>query len=306
MRNIVIALIAAASLSACASYYNTYKPSNSSVFARYGGDAAYSAPRVTGKRKVGKPYKIMGKTYYPISSSEGFSEKGIASWYGHPFHGRKTANGEKYSMYEMTAAHPTLPLPTYARVTNLKNGRSVVVKVNDRGPFKKNRVIDMSYRAAQVLDYAEQGVTPVLVEALPTDGSSLKSRHVSRNTQQVIAKKPAPQFKKPSVTGGSFTGRVSGSGGGAVQNTHSLTRDLAIGSTRYFVQTGAFTNEGNAKKQLAVLKPDFPSTQIFTNSVNGTTYYRVRIGPVNTVDTADALLNNAENAGWVGARVVIE
>ncbi|MEC9291165.1 MAG: septal ring lytic transglycosylase RlpA family protein [Pseudomonadota bacterium] len=300
MRVLPLSLLAAVVLSGCTSYYNTYKPTNDSLFARYDGAAGYSAPRVTGKRKVGKPYKIMGKTYYPISSSEGFTEKGIASWYGHPFHGRKTANGEKYSMYEMTAAHPTLPLPTYARVTNLKNGRSVIVKINDRGPFKKNRVIDMSYRAAQVLDFAEQGVTPVQIEALPTDGSSLKTRHVSRTAPRVTHQKPV----QPATTGGSFTSRVST--GAPVQKSPELVRDLAIGSTRYFVQTGAFTNEANAQKQLSMLKADFPSTQIFENSVNGTTYYRVRIGPVNTVDTADALLNNAENAGWVGARVVIE
>jgi len=200
----------------------------------------------------------------------------------------------------MTAAHPTLPLPTYARVTNLKNGRSVIVKINDRGPFKKNRVIDMSYRAAQVLDFAEQGVTPVQIEALPTDGSSLKTRHVSRSVPRIAHQKPVQK----ATTGGSFTSRVST--GAPAENSPELVRDLAIGATRYFVQTGAFTDKGNAEKQLSVLKPQFPSTQIFESSVNGTMYYRVRIGPVNTVDTADALLNNAENAGWVGARVVIE
>lgn len=305
MKNLLVCMGVMLSLSGCASYYSTHKPTNDSVFARYSGAAAYSAPRVTGKRKVGKPYNIMGKTYYPISSSEGFTEQGIASWYGHPFHGRKTANGEKYNMYEMTAAHPTLPLPTYVRVTNLKNGRSVVVKVNDRGPFKKNRVIDMSYRGAQVLGFAEQGVTPVHIEALPTDGSSLKKRHVP--APRVVESQPVARQQAVQVTsGGSFTNRVSGEPTTVRQGDTELIEDLKIGSTRYFIQTGAFTDEANAQRQLAVLKTKFNNAQIFQSAVNGTTYYRVRLGPVNTVDTADSLLNNAEQAGWVGARVVID
>src|SRR5690606_10717493 len=123
--------------------------------------APYHAPAVSGARKVGKPYQIEGVWYYPVDTSDGYTAKGIASWYGKEFHGKPTANGETYHMYDLTAAHPTLPLPTYVRVTNLNNGKSLVVRVNDRGPFLRGRVIDLSYRSAQLLGFVEQGTSPV-------------------------------------------------------------------------------------------------------------------------------------------------
>ena len=116
------------------------------------------------------PYTQFGKTYSVLPTSEGYRETGIASWYGSKFHGRLTSNGEVYNMYAMTAAHKTLPIPAYVRVTNLDNNRSVVVKVNDRGPFHESRIIDMSYVAALKLGFADQGTALVLVEALqPSD-----------------------------------------------------------------------------------------------------------------------------------------
>ncbi|NBV54762.1 MAG: septal ring lytic transglycosylase RlpA family protein, partial [Proteobacteria bacterium] len=122
--------------------------------------------KTVGDPKIGNPYLIDGIRYTPISTSTNFSEKGIASWYGSDFHGNATANGECYNMYAFTAAHRTLPLPTIARVTNLENNRSVVVKINDRGPFARGRVIDLSYAAAQSLGVVRNGTAPVLVEAI--------------------------------------------------------------------------------------------------------------------------------------------
>lgn len=115
-------------------------------------------------------YEVLGERYYVRKSSKGFSQRGIASWYGNKFHGNKTSNGEVYDMYAMTAAHKTLPLPTYVRVTNLNNDRSIIVRVNDRGPFAKGRIIDLSYVAAKKLDMIKTGTAPVEVVAL--DGSS--------------------------------------------------------------------------------------------------------------------------------------
>ena len=111
-------------------------------------------------------YTVFGVTYVPLSSPVGYREKGIASWYGKKFHGRRTSSGETYNMYAMTAAHKTLPLPTYVEVTNLKNNRKVIVKVNDRGPFIDGRIIDLSYTAAKELDLIGPGTGPVLVEAI--------------------------------------------------------------------------------------------------------------------------------------------
>lgn len=115
-----------------------------------------------GHFKIGQPYQINGEWYYPRMVND-FREIGVASWYGHPFHGRKTANGEVYDMHGMTAAHPTLPLPSIARVTNLENGRSITVRVNDRGPFAKRRIIDLSRRAAWELGFKDQGTAKVEV-----------------------------------------------------------------------------------------------------------------------------------------------
>jgi rare lipoprotein A len=125
-----------------------------------------------GRRQLGKPYKIRGKWYHPREDRK-YSKVGLASWYGPNFHGRLTANGEVYDQYGLSAAHPTFPLPSYARVTNVENGASVVVRVNDRGPYAHNRIIDMSAKAAKLLDYTHKGVTKVRVEYVgqaPLDG----------------------------------------------------------------------------------------------------------------------------------------
>jgi len=112
------------------------------------------------------PYEVEGRRYHVMATASGYSERGVASWYGRKFHGRKTSSGEPYDMYRYTAAHRTLPLPSYVEVTNLENGRSVMVRVNDRGPFRKNRLIDLSYMAAAKLGFVEQGTARVEVRAV--------------------------------------------------------------------------------------------------------------------------------------------
>lgn len=127
-----------------------------------------AVPRVEPRSRYGNPpsYTVNGRRYYTLNSSAGYRDRGIASWYGTKFHGRRTSSGEPYDMYAMTAAHKTLPLPTYARVTNLENGRSVVLRINDRGPFHSNRIIDLSYTAAWKLGILAKGTGYVEVVAL--------------------------------------------------------------------------------------------------------------------------------------------
>jgi len=127
-----------------------------------------AVPRREPRSAHGNPpfYKVLGRRYVVLATADGYLERGVASWYGPTFHGESTSSGEKYDMYGMTAAHKTLPLPTYARVTNLKNGRSIVVRINDRGPFVSNRLIDLSYSAASKLDMLKEGTTLVEVKAL--------------------------------------------------------------------------------------------------------------------------------------------
>jgi len=128
---------------------------------------ADATPRVEPLHKfANRPYRAMGKDYTPLTSVQSFKQRGMASWYGKKFHGQKTSSGEIYDMYGMTAAHPTLPIPSYARVTNLANGRSVVVRINDRGPFHSDRIIDLSYTAAYKLGYAAAGSARVEVQSI--------------------------------------------------------------------------------------------------------------------------------------------
>jgi rare lipoprotein A len=131
-----------------------------------------AVPRVEPRAKRGNPafYEVAGKRYFVLPEADGYSERGIASWYGSEFHRATTATGETYDMYAMSAAHRTLPLPCYVRVTNLGNGRSVVVRVNDRGPFKSDRIIDLSYSAAAKLEMVRAGTARVEITVLSPDG----------------------------------------------------------------------------------------------------------------------------------------
>ncbi len=132
-----------------------------------------AAPRAEPLRdRINQPYRAQGKTYTPHTRIEPFRQRGVASWYGRRFHGRRTASGEAYNMYAMTAAHPTLPIPSYARVTSLENGRSVVVRINDRGPFLHGRIIDLSYVAALKLGYIKKGSAQVEVEQVFPDSKA--------------------------------------------------------------------------------------------------------------------------------------
>lgn len=174
MRRAASALVAAAALAACSS--RPVPPSGPSPdgYPDAGGvpSGAHAMPDAVPvaepRSRYGNPktYEVMGKRYFVLNSAEGYKEQGRASWYGTKFHGKRTSSGEPYDMYQMTAAHKTLPLPTYVRVTRKSNGRSVVVKVNDRGPFHTGRIIDLSYAAASRLDLLQAGSAEVEVEAL--------------------------------------------------------------------------------------------------------------------------------------------
>jgi rare lipoprotein A len=145
----------------------------------------HEVPKGGGRYHIGNPYRVKGKTYKPKEDTS-YSKVGVASWYGHAFHGRETANGEVYDMGELTAAHPTLPLPSYVRVTNLANDRSVVVRVNDRGPFKRGRIIDVSASVAEMLDFKRAGTAKVKVEYVG------RARLDGRDRQMLLASYQGP------------------------------------------------------------------------------------------------------------------
>ena len=232
-----------------------------------------------GVYKVGNPYKIMGKWYYPKEDYD-YSEVGVASWYGADFHAKKTANGERYDMNSLTAAHRTLPLPSIVKVTNLQNGRSLVLRVNDRGPYAKSRIIDVSKRAAQLLGFQAQGTTKVRVEVMEKESKALKAALTGQRTTSVKTANAVVQKKaKP------------------VQKAQSYQK----GS--YFVQVGSFSRESSAQDAaMAVGK----GSNIYYVNVNGKNYYRVRMGPFAARSEAEIALSQMQSKGVYDAKIVTD
>ncbi|MFZ2620628.1 MAG: septal ring lytic transglycosylase RlpA family protein [Alphaproteobacteria bacterium] len=240
-----------------------------------------------GAHKVGTPYTIDGKRYAPLKTSAGFKEEGIASWYGSDFHGRPTANGECYDMYGISAAHRYLPIPTDVRVTNLQNGKSIVVRVNDRGPYAKNRVIDLSYGAAQQLGYVKNGVTPIRVEAIggPHHGTAVAQAQQGYTlTRPGVAELPPPP------------------------QTHPVTsRAPLAGGVQLYVQTGAFGTRENAQRQYMLVKRTFSNVRVAEKeSLFSQTLHRVQVGPFSTVAEADAALADLTNSGFNEAIITVQ
>lgn len=227
-------------------------------------------PRREERTRAGNtsPYTVNGRTYHVLDSEEGYTATGHASWYGRKFHGHATANGETYDMFQLTAAHRTLPIPSYVRVTNLDNGREVIVRINDRGPFHDGRVIDLSYAAASMLDYAGNGTARVRVEAVLPDADPVeRSRHVA----------DAPVKNQ----------RVAGE------------TSLAASEGPEYLQVGAFSSYEGARELLERLSvitalPAF----IRSESGNGSQQlHRVRIGPLAPGRDMENLVDSLVEAG---------
>lgn len=287
-------------------------------------------PKGGGRYKVGKPYQIAGKWFHPKEDSR-YDRVGVASWYGDLFHGRYTANGEIFDMDALTAAHPTLPLPVYAQVTNLKNGRTIVVRVNDRGPYAHDRIIDLSRRSAQVLGFQRAGTARVKVRYLdkaPLNGDDSYERQVlasqpwarvaGNKAPKVYAKAVAETINKPArkaqpsdpVVVASLPRPAWNAKTTTARSTSKLTtaevRDrMAQGVKRplVFVQAGSFRRKENAdtvRRQLTSLG----QVQVFPAEIAGTMWYRVRLGPFREDRLADEALQKVVAAGSGGARIV--
>jgi rare lipoprotein A len=243
-------------------------PRSSSVPSRLPGDAV---PREEPRSRYGNGpyYKVFGETYKVLDSSYAYQQRGVASWYGKKFHGRMTSSQEPYDMYEMTAAHKTLPLPTYVRVRNLKNNRSIVVRVNDRGPFVDNRLIDLSYSAALKLDMVRDGTGMVEVTAISFDEPTPGARQAA----PVARATPRTEKAESSV----------------------------------FVQVGAFGDVSNARRRQALLRdggvgPAF----VHEDRSTSTTLYRVRIGPIADVVQYDSIVEDLRRLGITETHLVTE
>jgi rare lipoprotein A len=252
-------------------------------------------PRIEPRSRNGNPpfYNVLGKRYYVLSSSVGYVERGVASWYGPGFHKVRTSIGEPYDMYGMTAAHKTLPLPAYVRVTNLQNGRSVVVRVNDRGPFVGNRIIDLSYTAASKLDMLRNGTAMVEVRSL--DAPPTLTASATPNVAATLGASPAAADSAPAaapVTGAS--------GDGASPVAVPVPGGL-------FIQAGAFSDPKNAEQLMERLRGGgYGKVFVRDNEIAGRRMYRVRIGPVSNVAEYDRIVAALERAGINDAHLALD
>ena len=282
-----------------------------------------------GTYKIGDPYQISGLWYYPAVDYE-YDETGIASWYGTKFHGRPTANGEIFDMNVLSAAHRTLPLPSIVRVTNLDNGRSLVLRVNDRGPFARGRILDASRRAAQLLGFETAGTAKMRVQILARESRVLAARlngeatlaevgtpiTVARLpkaavTSQSLAPVPgavaAPAPREAAADGVSIK-PVGAAPPAAADPAAIVSGDVsvvAVGTSELFVQPGAYRHFENANRVRAILAP-VGRVKVYQEMVGGRDLFRVRVGPLATVEEADKVLDMVIGAGYSDARVVVE
>ena len=210
-------------------------------------------------RFANNPYQALGKDYVPMKVAAGFRERGVASWYGRRYHGQKTSSGEPYDMYAMTAAHPTLPIPSYVRVTNIANGRSVVVRVNDRGPFLSDRVIDLSYVAAYKLGYVQAGSAQVEVESVTTASPQ-------------VASLPPPSAAEPPQS--------------PTPTQEPAPLPVTSDASGVYLQLGAFSMRDNAESFRARIYKDLSwlAQPMLVNAQGG--IYRLHLGPYRTQDEA--------------------
>jgi rare lipoprotein A len=291
---------------------------------------ATSAQSGKGTYKVGTPYQIDGVWYYPAEDWN-YDETGIASWYGEQFHGRYTANGEVFDLNTVTAAHRTLPMPTIVQVTNLENGRTIQLRVNDRGPYARGRIIDLSRRSAQLLGFEGKGTAKVRVKILVPEtiqAASLARR--SGGDDKLTASAEAPRAAPVVPVTSAVLPPPPGARAAAPPPIPAASQRfvappplpqiasaappappservsvVAVRATQIYIQAGAFTRQDNAQRAKSKLDP-LGSVRVTGVRSQGLDLFRVRLGPIETVDEADRLLARVVDGGLTDARIVVE
>jgi rare lipoprotein A len=281
----------------------------------------------TGGYKVGTPYQIAGVWYYPAVDMA-YDETGIASWYGADFHGKRTANGEDYDMNDLTAAHRTLPMPSIVRVTNLENGRSIKLRVNDRGPFARGRILDVSRRGAQLLGFDTKGTARVRVQILEDESRQVALLAQGKAVPQTaVAAVPPPAVQSAPVAapGGATVAKAPDPTLRATAANPSATREVAqkpptdeeilgpkgqvalvpIRPTNLFIQAGAFAEIVNANRTSARLSGIGPVRVVQVEN-GDVPLFRVRVGPLASVEEADRTLSAVTGAGFPEAQIVVD
>jgi rare lipoprotein A len=262
----------------------------------------------TGPYKA-NPYTVLGKTYFPLQESKTYVASGTASWYGTKFHGQNTANGEVYDLYGMSAAHKTLPLPSYVRVTNLDNNKTVILRVNDRGPFYSDRIIDLSYAAAKKLGYAETGTARVKVEGIdPQQWWAAKGRPapLMLNEPQV-AQNSAPVITASAGTVEQWTPPPQQHAAAVVPVQIDAKKNASAPASGQYLQVGAFANPDAAELLRSKLS-GMVSAPVFISSIvrNQQTLHRVRLGPIGSPGEIAQVQNSVRLANLGSPSVVTE
>jgi rare lipoprotein A len=292
--------------------------------------SAQTAPPKGGLYKVGTPYQIDGVWYYPAEDYN-YDETGIASWYGEQFHGKYTANGETFDLNAVTAAHRTLPMPTIVEVTNLENGRSIQIRVNDRGPYARGRIIDLSRRSAQLLGFEQQGTAKVRVRILVPESIQAASlaRRNGGDSDKALAGFEVPKAAPHAAVAVESLAPPPGVRVASAPPVAALPQPLPappptppvqvasaapttvpvkllpVKPTQIFIQAGAFAKPDNAYRLKSRLDP-LGAVKVTGVRSNGIDVYRVRLGPIPSVDEADRLLTHVVGSGLTEARIVVD
>ncbi|HJV87167.1 MAG TPA: septal ring lytic transglycosylase RlpA family protein [Noviherbaspirillum sp.] len=259
--------------------------------------------------RANKPYVVFGVTYTPFTDDRPFRQRGIGSWYGRKFHGQKTSTGEPYNMYGMTAAHPTLPIPSYARVTNLVNGKQVIVRVNDRGPFHSDRIIDLSYTAALKLGYLASGSSQLEVQRiLPDEIQGMASARKQAPSQPAPAMMPeylsdaSPVPSAPEPEARAIAAAAPDQAMGAMPArpmlvSYSPATPSVSPAAGYYLQLGAFTQMENAEAARQRLAQSLPVSLPAVEMVEFGLFYRLYSGPFASRDEAAAAAAQLQQGG---------
>jgi rare lipoprotein A len=285
---LVLSLAALLMLTACSSTPRNYDYADLA-------EEVHSIKTNGGVYKVGTTYTALGQTYTPREDYN-YSETGMASWYGRDFHNKKTANGETYDMRAITAAHRTLPLPSIVRVTNLENGRSIIARVNDRGPYVKNRIIDLSEKGAELLGYKMQGTAKVKVEILEKESRAIKEAMLADNNKSKLTNNKinyglAPKNTTPAVKTAAVT----------APQPAAVNQPIETGT--FFVQVGAFSDLTKAK-EMANNMQRFGTVTIHEAYLSKDGVYRVRLGAYHSRDEALQILDRVLDYGHADVSIV--
>lgn len=312
--SLILCLLGALVLSACSSHHTqkSYKHGKLDPFAGTGSPyykGRGAIPFAGGKRHIGDPYQVAGRWFTP-HEQPGYDKKGQASWYGEAFHRRRTSNGEWFDMNTMTAAHATLPIPSYAKVTNLENGREVIVRINDRGPFVDTRILDVSKRAADELGYRQKGIAHVRVQLIgPAPLNDNGARHVMamndalQNGASVNQLASLSQSDVGSVQVASAQPRKRKQVIDVQQVAYEPPPQIQEASAGFVVRVAVFHNLDNAKTAYTELSGFGPAQIIKAVGANGP-LYRVQMGPFDNESDSQSALQTAITSGYEDARIV--